>query len=185
MQADQNIVYSETQKLDVQKWILRPMFIAFGLLVLLITIPMLYFYFTGGGEVMKEIFNAPFIIVTLVGGLIPCIIMYMIRRRMSLELNITKNGMSYKYRLFSVRERSFLWNDVESVEIKKYPFAATRPGEQRAIYLNGQEIYIMTVDLVGAEIKMKDGKFKFFTSNNPEELVKAIKNLELNIRIIK
>lgn len=185
MNTTPNIIFTEIQKLDVKKWILRPMLIAFGLLVLLMAIPMIYFYLTGGTEVMNEFFNAPFIIVTLIGGLIPCCILYIIRSRMLLEIIVTKTAFTYRYKVFSVKENSFLWNDVQLVEIKKYPYTATRPGEQNKIYTKGQDVYVMTVDMLGVEIKMKDGQYKFFTLKDPDTLLKAIRSCDSNVQLTK
>jgi hypothetical protein len=67
------------------------------------------------------------------------------------------------------------------VQVKKYPLSATRPGEQSKIYTKGQEAFVMNTDFMGVEIKMKDGQYKFFTSNNPDEFMKAVKRLELNL----
>ncbi len=185
MQTDQ-IVYSEKQKLDVKKWIINPMMIALGMVALLFAIPILYFYFTGGIAAITETFNAPFVIVTIIGALIPCGVMYLVRTRMKLELHVTKQGLNYKYVPFSSTKDKFIpWEQVSSLELKKYPFAATRPGLQNRIFTKGQEAIVMTVDLIGIKIKLKDKKWIYLTSGNPEELVKAIRNLNLNIQIIK
>jgi hypothetical protein len=185
MQKDQHIIYSEEQKLNLKKWVFIPIAIALGMFILIMVVPLLYFYITKGTAGITENITPPLVIVMTTGALIPCIILFLSRKRMKLQLNISNQGMKYTYRSLSTKEGFIPWDQISSVEVKKYPFSATRPGDQKAIWLKGKEAYIMTVDLIGVEIKMKDGKFKFFTTDNSEELVKAIRNLNLNIEIIK
>ena len=156
-----------------------------GMFVLIMIVPLLYFYITKGIAGITENITLPLVVVMTVGALIPCAFIFISRKRMSLVLSVSKQGLHYKFRSFSQKEGFISWDQVSSIEIKKYPFTATRPGNQKAIWLNGQEAYLMTVDLMGVEIKMKDGKFKFFTTDDSNEMVKAIKNLELTIEIIK
>jgi hypothetical protein len=188
IQADQHIVYSEKQKLDLKKWILVPLGIAVIAVILIVLVPGLYFYFTQGNAFIAETFNAanmPKGIIIVLGGLIPLLLIYVVRRKMKLELFITQQGLKYDYSIFNLQSKFLSWDQVTAIHVKKYPYQATRPGKQYVYGKSGYEAYVMTADLVGLEMTLKNGQARFFTSTEPDEFIKAIRKLELDIQIQK
>lgn len=185
MKTDQNIIYEEKQKLNVIGWILKPMILAWSVVLILFSIPILYFYFTQGPSSIREFTDTPLPLIMLIGGLIPCLLIVLTRRRMKLELAVTRKGLQYEYLFASKRTGFIKWEEVVSIEAKKFDGIATRPGSQRYYWgKSAKDAIIMNTNYEGIEITFTDGQTMFLTCNDRIEFLKAVKKLELPIKIL-
>jgi hypothetical protein len=186
MNNDQNFVYSEEQKLNVKKWILIPMGIAVLIIAVILIVPMLYFYFKEGNVTGDDSMPLSTLLIIVAGGAsVPALLIILIRMRMKLILGVNQKTLFYSYKALSTKVESISWDQLVSVEAKKYPYPATRPGIQKWYSISNFTGYVMNLDYMGIELVLKNGKKIFFTSNQTDELLKAIQKLEPGIQIIK
>lgn len=161
------ILFKEAQRFN-QKWI-----------IIIIAIPLIV---TVWGVVQQVILGKPFgnnpapdwaVLLTL---LIP-ILLILFFFRLTLHTRIDKNGIIYRFAPIQRKERWIKWSDVKEAHVRKYKPIAEYGGWG---FRNGRSGKALnTSGNMGLQIVFTDGKRLLLGTGKPEELERALKNLNI------
>ena len=167
MNIEDRTYYEEEQKMQ-GKWILVFILIS-SISALTLAVSFLY----------SE--HANWTLVSIIAGSIVltdafAIIMF---RSMKLQLALTKKGLHYHMVIVAAKDRFLDWAEVETISIRKAP---TSSYGKHYKFRYG-EVYTMNLKR-GVEFSLKNGKKKFFSLQDPEEFIRSVRKLELNVQIL-
>ncbi len=167
MQIEERTYFEEEQKME-SKWML---FLILGSSVSMMTIAIAFLYND----------NADWISIGIVVGaiLLTDVIMILLFKNMKLNLAISKKGLHYRMNTVNAKNKLLSWDEVTLIGLRKSP--ATGYGKK--IKFKYGEVYAMNLK-EGVEFGLKNGKKIFFSLKDPDEFMRSIRKLELNIQII-
>jgi hypothetical protein len=166
MHIEEKLYYKEEQKMEANRVLI---FILISTLsTLAITIAFLY-----NG-------NADWLMIGIVASvmLFADVMIFLVFKRSRLDLAVTKEGLYYKMTIFSSKTHLLDWKEVSAASIRKPP---VKSFGIKYKFRYGQ-VYTMNLRQ-GLELKLKDGKKKFFSLKDPDEFKKAFRKLELQLEI--
>lgn len=106
-------------------------------------------------------------------------IMIVLFKTMKLNLAVTKKGLHYRMNTANRKNKILLWDEVISMGLRKSPAS----GYGKKIKFRYGEVYAMNLKQ-GIEFNLKNGKKMFFSLKDPDEFIRSVKKLELNLHIV-
>lgn len=167
MRIEERTYFEEEQKME-SRWLLI-LIIASSISMLTIAIAYLYkdhADWTSIGLVIGAILFTDAIMLTLF-------------KIMKLNLAVSKKGLHYRMNTVNTKNKLLPWDEVTSIGLRKSP--ATGYGKK--IKFRYGEVYAMNLKQ-GVEFTLKNGKKIFFSLKDPDDFMKAVRKLELNLQFV-
>lgn len=156
------------------------LYMLIGIDAIMVTTIVLY---DKGGMALQDLKAIYFLPVWAV--LLPFAIVLFVQRS-TLTLNISNNGISYRYYPFSWKFRNIRWDAIESVYITKIDAFGDYGGfgvKNRLWFKFKDKAYILNDKTKGLQFKFKDGKMLLFTTNKLEEMEQFLIHLKMRYQI--
>ncbi|MBO9674619.1 MAG: hypothetical protein J7577_14310 [Sphingobacteriaceae bacterium] len=131
-------------------------------------------------ETLKASYFAPFWAV-----LLPFAIIYLLQKN-KMTLQISAEGISYKYFPFQTKLKLLSWDNIEKVYINKYDALGDYGGfgvRSRLWFKFNDKAYLLNDKDKGLQIEFKDGKKLLFSSNRIDEMEMFLMNLKTRYNI--
>jgi hypothetical protein len=168
MQATENLIYSEKQKVGITS------------LLKIIIPPIIVLICMGIGMFYYDLQGVAYLFIPF--GIVFVLFFFLVYKTMWLSLELTNKGLTYTFFAFKRSTGIITFEEIKSIQIMQYPKTSSQYGKR---FLSNGARYTMTEKRIGVEIVLKNGKTIFFTAHEPEELVKSIRRLDPKIEIIK
>lgn len=156
------------------------LYILIGIDAFMVTTIVLY---DNGGMSFQDLKAIYFLPVWAV--LLPFAIVFFVQRS-TLTLNISNNGISYRYYPYNWKFRNVNWDAIESIYITKIDAFGDYGGfgvKNRLWFKFNDKAYILNDKTKGLQLKFKDGKLLLFTTNKLEEMEQFLINLKTRYQI--